>query len=172
MSAPIAEEGWADDDQDASDLMARYHDAGRTYEGTSRFVDVAMRRDDSLFTPGRAIWSSALLDELDRRFVQQPDLRTDVGFEEKLREQLKDAPPDVYQLMAEILYLYYLPARGMVKGPTKRARINEVLSWSPSPVAMPADLDTMLDDGVASGGTAFSQRKPFILTQLIRYIET
>ena len=151
--------------------MARYHDARRTYEGTARFIDAAMRRDDSLFTPGRAIWSTALLDELDLRFIQQPDLRTDVGFEDKLRGQLADAGADVYQLMGEILYLYYFPARWNITGPTKRQRINEVLSWSPSPVSIPADLDAILDDGVASGGTAFSNRKPAIIAQLIRYLQ-
>lgn len=151
--------------------MARYHDARRTYEGTARFVDAALRRDDSLFTPGRAIWSAPLLEELDRRFIQQPDIRTEVGFEGKLRGQLEGAPADVFQLMGEVLYLYYLPARWTVNGPTKRARINEVLGWSPSPVAMPADLDAMLDDGVGSGGTAFSQRKAAILAQYIRYAQ-
>ena len=83
--------------------MARYHDARRTYEGTARFVDAALRRDDSLFTPGRAIWSLQLLDELDRRFIQQPDLRSEVGFEDKLRGQLDGRSADVYQLMGEIL---------------------------------------------------------------------
>jgi len=107
--------------------MARYHDARRTYEGTARFVEVALRQDDSLFTPGRAVWSAHLLSELERRFIQHPDTRTDVGFEEKLRGQLEGATADVFQLMGEILYLYYMPARWTVNGPTKRARVKEVL---------------------------------------------
>src|SRR5688572_26636821 len=119
--------------------MARYHDARRTYEAADRFVDAALRRDDSLFTPGRAIWSAHALAELDRRFIQQPDLRTDANFEEKLRGQLEGTSADVYQLMGEILYLYYFPARWNITGPTKRQRINEVLSWSPSPVPIPDD---------------------------------
>ena len=150
--------------------MARYHDARNTYEGTARFVDAALRRDDSLFTPGRAIWSLQLLDELDRRYVQQPDLRSEVGFGNKVNAQLAGSPADVYQLMGELLYLYYLPARWMIGGPKKRERINEVLNQSPAPVAMPAELDEILDDGVASGGTAFSQLKPYIVSQFIRYI--
>jgi 5-methylcytosine-specific restriction enzyme B len=105
--------------------MARYHDARRTYEGTARFVDAALRRDDSLFTPGRAIWSAHLLDVLDHRFIEQPDLRTHVGFEDKLRGQLRGPPADAIQLMGEILYLYYLPARWTIRGPMKRARVNE-----------------------------------------------
>ena len=152
-------------------LMARYHDARRTYEGTAKFVDAALRRDDSLFTPGRAIWSLPLLEEIDQRFIQQEDGRSGVSFEDKLRGQLDGATADAYQLMGEILFFYYLQARWNITGPKKRAGINEVLSWSPRPVAVPAELDAMLDDGVASGGSAFSIRKPGILRQYILYME-
>lgn len=150
--------------------MARYPYAGRTYEVAARFVDAALRRDDSLFTPGRAIWTLPLLDEIHRRFVEHEDGRADVGFEDKLRSQLSGASPDVHQAMAELLYLYYFPAHWTITGGTKRARINEVLSWSPSPVAMPADLDAALDQGVASGGAAYHNRKPAILRQLLAYL--
>ena len=150
--------------------MARYYDARRTYEGTARFVDAALRRDDSLFTPGRAIWTTRLLDELDDRFIRHPDMRTDVGFEAKLRDQLAGASADAIQLMGEVMYAYYLPARWNVGGPAKRARINEVMGWAPRPVQIPADLDAILDDGVGSGGSSFSTRKPAILAQLIRYV--
>lgn len=150
--------------------MARYYDAKHTYEGTARFVDATLRRDDSLFTPGRAIWTSLLLDELDERFIRRPDMRTDVGFEAKLRDQLAGASPDAVQLMGEVMYAYYLPARWTVGGSVKRSRIAEVLAWSPSPVSIPPDLDAILDDGVGSGGSSFSTRKPAILAQLIRYV--
>jgi 5-methylcytosine-specific restriction enzyme B len=103
-----------------------------------------LRRDDSLFTPGRAIWSAHLLDVLDHRFIEQPDLRTHVGFEDKLRGQLRGPPADAIQLMGEILYLYYLPARWTIRGPMKRARVNEVLGWSPSPARPGLDVDARL----------------------------
>jgi hypothetical protein len=48
-------------------------DLSATYAAAERFVDVALRRDDLLFTPGRPIWSMATLQELDRRYVQAPD---------------------------------------------------------------------------------------------------
>lgn len=67
--------------------MARYDAAvnGPIYETAERFVDAALRSDDSLFTPGRRIWSLALLDELDERFIRQPDSGSDKNFEAKLR---------------------------------------------------------------------------------------
>jgi 5-methylcytosine-specific restriction enzyme B len=43
------------------------------YTAAQRFVDAALRADDSLFTPGTPIWSIANIDDLYRRFNQQPD---------------------------------------------------------------------------------------------------
>jgi len=42
--------------------------------------------------------------------------------------------------MAEIHYVYYLPASGGVTGDTKRQRIREILSWASLSVDLPADL--------------------------------
>jgi 5-methylcytosine-specific restriction enzyme B len=47
------------------------------YPAAQRFVDAALRADDSLFTPGAAIWSLANIDDLYHRFVEQPDLGGD-----------------------------------------------------------------------------------------------
>ena len=134
--------------------MPRYDRAGALYEVAERFVDVALRHDDSLFTPGRAIWSLGNLEELDRRYVQNPDLGS-ASFEAKLKLQLQGASTDAYQLMAEILFVYYLPAHYNINGDTKRQRLREVLSWSPAPVEIPPDLLNALDFGVGSGGPGF-----------------
>lgn len=140
--------------------MAKYdieHLAG-TYEVGQRFVDRALRNDDSLFTPGRAVWSLAHLDELDRLYVQRPDLG-EGSFEQKLRIQLEGASPEAVQLMAEILFVYYLPARGNISGNTKRERLREVLSWLPQAVSLPPELDAILDHGIGSGGVGFQTYK-------------
>lgn len=129
-----------------------------TYEAAETFVDRALRRDDSLFTPGQRIWSLQNLNELDAKYVKQPDLG-EGGFEDKLRTQLEGASPQAVQLMAEILFAYYLLARGNITGSTKRARLNEVLSWLPEPVPLPPDLDHVLEQGVGSGGVGFQTFK-------------
>jgi len=148
--------------------MAKYHDGAVVYEVSARFVDVALRRDDSLFTPGRSIWSVPNLDELDRRYVQNPDLGAG-SFEDKLRGQLAGASPEAYQLMAEALFVYYLPARWNVSGQTKRQKIDEVLSWSPAPVAVPDDLAAVFDHGVGSGGPGFHLYKWASLAFLLSF---
>jgi 5-methylcytosine-specific restriction enzyme B len=47
------------------------------YGAAQRFVDAALRADDSLFTPGTTIWSIANIEDLYRRFIEQPDLGSD-----------------------------------------------------------------------------------------------
>lgn len=140
--------------------MARYdiEHLSPTYDIAQRFVDRALRADDSLFTPGRTVWSLAHLDELDRLYVQRPDLGEGT-FEQKLRTQLEGASAEAIQLMAEILFVYYLPARGNISGNTKRERLNEILSWLPEPVPLPEDLNAILDHGIGSGGVGFQTYK-------------
>jgi len=149
--------------------MARAPRADKTYGILPRVVDEVLGRDGSLFTPDRAIWTLANLEELERRYTDQPDLRVDIGFEEKLKGQLSGAPSDVVQLMAEVHYLYYVPARYNIGGAVKRARTAEILGWMEQPVAIPADLDAVLDEGIGSGGPAFNNKKWPIFIQELRY---
>ncbi len=99
--------------------MAKWQDAkaAPTYAAAATFVDRALAHDDSLFTPGRSIWSAAVLDDLYRRFVEHPDVSAD-RFEIKFHRQLDGAPQETVQLAAECLYTYFLIARN-VKGDTK-----------------------------------------------------
>ncbi len=50
-----------------------------TYSTAERFVDSALRHDDSLFTPGQPIWSLPNLQELDRLYVHTPALAVNVA---------------------------------------------------------------------------------------------
>jgi hypothetical protein len=52
--------------------VARYDPERPTYAAAASFVDAALRQDDSLFTPGRPIWSLVYLQELDRLPASQP----------------------------------------------------------------------------------------------------
>jgi 5-methylcytosine-specific restriction protein B len=124
------------------------------YKAVARWVDVALRRDDSLFTPGQPVWSLVVADDLERRFVAQPDLSSDT-FVVKLRRQLEGAPATTIQLAGEVFYMHLLVADD-IYGKTKRDLVNEVLSWaSDQRVAIPADLDAALDRGLAASGVAY-----------------
>lgn len=136
--------------------MAKYdleHLAG-TYAVADRFVTQALRRDGSLFTPGRAIWTEQGFRELSEHFVEVRDANAR-SFDEKLRVQLSGCSSEAIQLMAELLYIYYLPTRRNILGHTKREKIQEVLSAAARPSPLPEDLAAALDHGIGGAGVAF-----------------
>lgn len=96
------------------------------YAAARAWVDRGLRSDDSLFTPGKTIWSPELLNELHARFLDRPD-ESDRPFIDKLRDQLSGSSPDVYQLMGEVLYVHYLPLDA------NQEAIRSVLGWSSTP---------------------------------------
>ena len=103
------------------------------YVAAEAWVDRGLRNDGSLFTPGRPIWTRELLGELHHRFLDRPDEGSG-SFLDKLEAQLEDSPPEVYQLMGEVLYVHYL-----LLDPNEPA-VRRVLGWSQHPVDIPPAL--------------------------------
>jgi 5-methylcytosine-specific restriction protein B len=132
-------------------------------------LDAGLGRGDSAFTPGAKIWTPEAADELNRFYVERLDTGSGT-FVEKLRTQLEGARPDAVQLAAELLYLNALPLAN-VSGGAKRTRIATVLSWLPEQVAIPADLDKALDDGVFSGGVGFNTMLWTQLVHLVAFVQ-
>jgi 5-methylcytosine-specific restriction protein B len=150
--------------------MAYYRsaEAEKVYAAARRVVDAGLREDGSVFTPGAAIWTLDQVEDLYRRFVQQPDTSS-ASFEQKLRRQLEGAPAATFQAMGELLFLHLLIAAD-IGGASKRKTIQTVLSWSPQPVAIPADLAATLDHGLANTGVAFKTYRPYQLWYLIEFL--
>ena len=151
-------------------MGSRKPDAERVYAAADRWVDHCLRRDDSLFTPGREVWSSNWLSDLRARFLDRPDERQGPTFMEKLERQLGDAPPPVIQLMGEALYVYFLIV-ATKNSATQRQRVEEVLSWSPESVEIPVELVDGLTPGIAGPGPAFHGQRPFQLAVIIEFAE-
>ena len=103
------------------------------YAAAQAWVDLGLRKDDSLFTPGKPIWTRELLGELHWRLLDQPD-KGSGSFLDKLEVQLEGSPTEAYQLMGEVLYIHYLLLR-----PNEQA-VRRVLGWSPRPVDIPPQL--------------------------------
>ena len=61
------------------------------YAAAQAWVDLGLRKDDSLFTPGKSIWTRELLGELHRRFLDRPD-DSRRPFLDKLEDQLSGSP--------------------------------------------------------------------------------
>lgn len=140
------------------------------YAAAEKWVDCALRSDDSLFTPGKQIWTSQWLGELRERFLDQPD-EGEVGFYQKLKQQLACSPPEVYQLMGEVLYVHFLIIwHRSMKGDTKLARIDQVLGWSKQGVKIPVPLIAGLIPGIASLGAGATHRRSYV-GFLIEFVE-
>ena len=140
------------------------------YDAAQVWVDRCLRRDDSLFTPGEAIWTPRWLRELRGRFLDQPGAPGN-GFLAKLENQLTGSLPEVYQLMGEVLFVHYLIiSRKAAGGQRKTDNINRVLNWSAHPVTIPDSLIGVLSTGIAHPGKGFTA-SPYQLGFLIELAE-
>ena len=141
----------------------------RVYEAARLWVDRALRVDDSLFTPGKQIWAKEVLEKLRKSFLDNPD-KSSTSFLDTLKEQLEGSGPEVYQLVAEALYFYFLFV-ATKDNTTELQRINEVLSWSPIRVELPSDLAVGLTPGIAETGIAYYTGIQFQVAFLIEFAE-
>ena len=151
--------------------MARVAGGQAVYEAAEHWVDAALRRDDSLFTPGEPIWSLANLTDFHERFAGQPDDSKDPFFT-KFERQLHGAPPQTHQLAAEVLYVHYLIAYpGAISGNTKREHIRRVLHWSELRVNIPDHLMGAQDAGFINPGPAFVIFKPAQIQLIAEFVQ-
>ena len=140
--------------------------AEKVYAAAQRWVDCALRADDSLFTPGEQIWSSRWLRGLRERFLDNPN-EFGGNFVQKLRQQLEGSAPEVYQLMGEVLYSHVLI---LTKVGNKQQRILEVLGWSPTAVEIPPECIVGLQSGFINPGIA-NVFLPYRVGTLIEFVE-
>ena len=144
----------------------------RIYQAADAWKACALLADDSLFTPGESIWSTKWLRELRMRFLDGPGAVEGQDFFQRLEAQLSGSPPEVYQLMAEALYVHFLILwRGALKGETKADHINRVLQWSDRPVSIPEKLVAGLSPGIVRPGRGFLSYRPYQVGFIIEFAE-
>ncbi|WP_280446425.1 McrB family protein [Nocardia brasiliensis] len=125
--------------------------------------------DDSLFTPGRAIWTPEHLAELHRAYVDAPDA-SGASFVAKLEHQLAEVAPPARQLFAEIYTLNVLPLVNLL--PTTKIRaVERILEPLEEAVGIPGDVLAAFQDGVFNGGRAFNSRRWAQLAYLVEFAE-
>lgn len=108
-------------------------------EAVDRWRDQCLLEDGSLLFDGQQVWTPDNLARLYHNVIEAPlvDRRT---FMEKFREQL-EGNRGLVLLGAEALTVYYLFVwLGAVTPTTKRARVNDVLSWAGEELADPWDI--------------------------------
>lgn len=149
-------------------MGTRVTGAETAYAAAVAWIDRGLRSDDSLFTPGVAIWTGKWLEELRKGFLERPDESAGPSFLEKLEKQLDGAPPEAYQLMTEVLYVHLLIVH-TTDGARERKLLERVLGWSPQPVAIPPELAAGLVPGIADPGQAFHSYRPYQVGLIIEF---
>ena len=110
--------------------MARVAGGEAVYEAAEHWVDAALRRDDSLFTPGEPIWSLANLTDFHERFAGQPDDSKDPFFT-KFERQLHGSPPQTPPtcLLKSCMFSYLIVhPRELSAADTKREHIRQSIA--------------------------------------------
>ena len=148
-------------------MDTRKPDRENVYAAAEAWVERALRTDDSLFTPGRPIWTTQWLDELFRRFLDRPDARGS-DFFKKLKRQLKGSPPEAYQLMAEVTYVHLLFPDN-VSDATKKEALETILRWSPGLESVPRELTAALAPGLANTGTGYNTYRPYHVGLIVEF---
>ena len=149
-------------------MGSRVAGAETVYAAAEAWVERGLRNDDSLFTPGVAVWTSEWLDELHRCFLDRPDESGD-SFIDKLERQLEGVPPGAHQLMAEVLYVYFIVDRRQ-DSTDVQMRLNRVLGWSDEAVAIPPEMVAGLTPGLGRGGQGYhGGNRPFNVGFIIEF---
>lgn len=149
--------------------MARYseHETSRIYEAAKVFRNNCLLRDGSLLFEQARLWRPELLERIHTAIVAAPD-EGDRSFIDKFRDQIKSAGPEVIQLAAELLAVYFLfPSN--VGGFRKRQVVNEVLDWSRNSLPETHLISLAFEHGIGSGGQGYNTRRPLEIAFLIEF---
>ncbi len=149
--------------------MAKLENFDRSYEILANWVEVAFRTQDSLFTPGKALWTVANVDDLYKKFVENPD-ETKNKFIDKFKNQLEGSSDETLQLAAELLYIQVIAPSGMGRK-AKIELVEEVLSWMSSPIPLPEKYKDALSRGFTND-MSFLNHRPFHLTFLLELLRS
>ena len=140
------------------------------YEAADLWIERALKRDDSLFTPGEPIWSRDCIAKARTRFLDRIGAWKGADFfEQRLPAVLAGSPPEVYQLVGEALYVSYLIVHKTVAGKeNKMARINQTLDGR---AAIPHDLHDAMESGIMHPGEFMVPNIGIHLALVIEFVD-
>lgn len=133
-------------------------DKSALYSAARAWAQRSLLDSGSILSDTEGLWTSEVLDELDKRFVQNYD-EGEGTFIQKLQGQLSGGSPECYQLMAELMWALNLFPSNI--GPAiKRQNVMQIWSWSGSDLRSDS---TFLSDevltGIGSAGTAYNTHR-------------
>ena len=105
--------------------MARYSSSEPLYEAANKFKNQCLLSDNSLLWPDKKAWSLEVLQDLQYRMVDTAIEGSDQSFLDKLSQQMKGASEEAVMVMADIFFIYSLPAVN-IKPSTKKGWIKSL----------------------------------------------
>lgn len=147
------------------------HDAGEEeiIRAAGVFVDRALVAGESVFSPGRKLWTEEVIADLERTFVASVGT-PGVSFTDQLAVQLESASDDAKLLMAELVALQLLPASTDAIGAKKKAeRVEAVLGLMQHPVQIPAEISSAFESGAFNPGTRMSSNLGAAMTIIVNF---
>jgi len=135
------------------------------------FVERGFSAGESVFSPGRMVWTKEVVGELVSRFVESDGVAGN-GFVGKVAVQLKDASDDAKLLMAELITLQLLPSSISTIGERKKLdRVQEVLQFMDHPVQIPSEISQAFGAGSFAPGTRMSSALGAALTIIVNFVD-
>ena len=117
------------------------------------FIDRALVAGESVFSPGRLIWTESVIAELEQTSLGV-SATPGATFTEQLAVQLRPTSDDAKLLMAELVTLQLLPAwTGAIGARKKTERVESVLNLMDHPVQIPVEISAAFANGVFHPGT-------------------
>lgn len=127
----------------------------RIREASALFVERGLRNGESVFVPGRPIWTKAVVDELSAAFLGAPPDAAGSNFIEKVSAQLAQSSDDARLLMAELVAWQLLPSVSLGEH-AKLARVDGVLALMDDRVEIPHEIRSAFAGGVYRPGQRMS----------------
>ncbi|MFH1080482.1 MAG: hypothetical protein V1766_09525 [Pseudomonadota bacterium] len=119
------------------------------------FLDSCIIDDRSLLCPQKSIWTPTNIAEVNKRMVDSPILGDESSFEEKLQKQMDGSSPDLWGIIADIYFVYFLPSSFI----TFQKKISDI-RWAAEQghLILPPESDEKVWQALKAGFTRTSQR--------------
>lgn len=93
--------------------MAHRDENEPLYKTIRLFIDRCMISNQSLLWPEKAYWTLANIKDIKRRMYDLPIIGGDFTFEEKLQKQLNGASSELWGIICDLYYVYFLPSNSI-----------------------------------------------------------
>jgi 5-methylcytosine-specific restriction protein B len=107
--------------------MARRKEQEPVFSSIKLFIERCMLADRSLLWPEKAFWTQANIKEIKRRLYESPVIGGDLSFEEKLQQQMEGASSELWGVICDIYYVYFLPSAS-IRLEKKQSSLRKMMS--------------------------------------------